>query len=131
MLFPQVLGAFVHGFFATRTPNSQNHSYVHYSLSKFTGEWFTNHSNHIHRFTPITRIVATKINNFYSDNSHASLNHAAILVAAQSPRQRGGAGRDAEEAIPDYQGPRSYYVNNSQGNDLCNCICDLAAKMIL
>ena len=34
--------------------------YVHYSLSKFTGEWFTNRSNHIHRFTPITRIVATK-----------------------------------------------------------------------
>ena len=42
-------------------PNSHNHSNVHYSLSKFTGEWFTNHSNHIHRFTPITRIVATKV----------------------------------------------------------------------
>ena len=27
---------------------------------KFTGERFTNHSNHIHRFIPITRIVATK-----------------------------------------------------------------------
>ena len=26
----------------------------------FTGEWFTNHSTHIHRFTPIIRIVATK-----------------------------------------------------------------------
>ena len=32
------------GFFTTRTLNSQNHSYVHYSLSRFTGEWFTNHS---------------------------------------------------------------------------------------
>ena len=31
-----------------------------YSLSEFTGEWFTNRSNHIHIFTPITRIVATK-----------------------------------------------------------------------
>ena len=46
--------------------NSHNHSYVRYSLFRFTGEWFTNHSNHIHRFTPITRItpitgiVATK-----------------------------------------------------------------------
>ena len=46
---------------ATRTPNSHNHSYVHYSLSKFTGEWFTNHANRIHIFTPITRIVATKV----------------------------------------------------------------------
>ena len=46
--------------FAMRTPNSHNHSYVHYSLSKFTGEWFANHSNHIHIFTPITRVVATK-----------------------------------------------------------------------
>ena len=43
------------------TPNSQNHSYVHYSLSKFTGEWFTNHPNHIHTFTPITRIGAAKV----------------------------------------------------------------------
>ena len=25
------------------------------------GEWFTNRSNHIHMFTPITRIVATKV----------------------------------------------------------------------
>ena len=53
-------------FAATRTPNSHNHSYLHYSLCKFTGEWFhgrkrlTNHSDHIHIFTPITRIVATK-----------------------------------------------------------------------
>ena len=31
------------------------------SLSKFTGEWFTNHSDHIHIFTPITRRVATKV----------------------------------------------------------------------
>ena len=53
--------SFMRFFSATRTPNSQNHSYVHYSLSKFTGEWFTNHSNHIHRFTPITRKVATKV----------------------------------------------------------------------
>ena len=48
-------------FSAMRTPTSQNHSYVHNSLSKFTGEWFTNHSNHIHIFTPNTRIVATKV----------------------------------------------------------------------
>ena len=27
--------------FATRTPNSQDRSYVDYSLSKFTSEWFT------------------------------------------------------------------------------------------
>ena len=47
---------------ATTTLNSQNHSYVHYSLSEFTGEWFTKiTSNHIHIFTPITRIVATKV----------------------------------------------------------------------
>ena len=33
MLFPQVWGAFIHGFFsATRAPNSHNRSYVHYSL---------------------------------------------------------------------------------------------------
>ena len=31
---------------------------VHYLNSRAT--WFTNHSNHIHIFTPITRIVATK-----------------------------------------------------------------------
>ena len=47
-------------FSATTLPNSHNHSYVRHSLSKFTSEWFTNHSNHIHRFTPITRVVATK-----------------------------------------------------------------------
>ena len=35
-------------------------AYVHDSLSKFTGKWLTNHSNHICRFTSITRIVATK-----------------------------------------------------------------------
>ena len=52
-------------FSATRTPNSHNHSYLHYSLCKFTGEWFTNHSNHIHRFTPITRIVATDVASFF------------------------------------------------------------------
>ena len=39
----------------------RNHSYVRYSQSKFTGEWFTNRSNHIQIMTPITRIVATKI----------------------------------------------------------------------
>ena len=48
------------GFSSKRTPNSRNHSCVHYSLSEFRGEWFTNHSNHIHTFTPIKRIVATK-----------------------------------------------------------------------
>ena len=33
-LFPQVFWAFIHGFFsATGTPNSHNHSYVHYSLN--------------------------------------------------------------------------------------------------
>ena len=26
-----------------------------YSLSKSTGEWFTNHSNHIHKIIPITQ----------------------------------------------------------------------------
>ena len=31
---------------------------IHYL--DFTGEWFINHSNHIHIFTPITRIVVTK-----------------------------------------------------------------------
>ena len=59
--FRRFLGVHSRVLFATRTPNSQNHSYVHYSLSEFTGEWFTNHSNHIHIFTPITRIVATKV----------------------------------------------------------------------
>ena len=62
MLFPQVFFCVQSRFLsATRTPNSQNHSYVHYSLSKFTGEWFTNDSNHIHIFTPITRIVANSV----------------------------------------------------------------------
>ena len=43
--------AFIRGFLsATGTPNSQNRSYVHYSLPKFTGEWFTNRSNHIRIF---------------------------------------------------------------------------------
>ena len=60
--FRSLFGRSFTGFFsATRTPNPHNHSHVHYSLSKFTGEWFTSHSNHIHRFTPITRIVATKV----------------------------------------------------------------------
>ena len=61
VLFPQVFLAFIYGLFsATRTPNSQSRSYVHSSLS-IRGEWSTNHSNHIHIFTPITRIVATKL----------------------------------------------------------------------
>ena len=59
---------------ATRTPNSHNHSYVKYSLPKFTGEWFTNHSNHILIFTPITRIVATKLQGFCSRNESRDLN---------------------------------------------------------
>ena len=35
------------------------HSPVHDSQSKFTGEWFTSHSNHIHRFsrTPFPEIT--------------------------------------------------------------------------
>ena len=40
VLFPQVFLAFIRRVFpATRTPNSQHRSHVHYSLSKFTGEW--------------------------------------------------------------------------------------------
>ena len=61
--FRTLLGRSFTVFFATRTPNSQNHSYVHYSLSKFTGEWFTNHSNHIHIFTSITLVATTFWNN--------------------------------------------------------------------
>ena len=38
-----------------------NHANDHYWLSSVHSEWFTNHSNHIHTFTPITRIVATKL----------------------------------------------------------------------
>ena len=56
MLFLQVFWAFIHGFFFLQ----RERSYVHYSPAKFTGEWFTNHSNHIRIFTPITRKVATK-----------------------------------------------------------------------
>ena len=37
------------------------HANDHYSLSSVHSEWFTNHSNHIHIFTPNTRIVATKL----------------------------------------------------------------------
>ena len=37
-----------------------NHANDHYSLSSVHSEWLTNRSNHIHAFTPITRIVATK-----------------------------------------------------------------------
>ena len=48
-----------------RTPNSQNHSYVHYSLSKFTGEWFTHHSIRINIFTPITRIVVITLKSVF------------------------------------------------------------------
>ena len=42
--------------------NLDTTSMSHFSLSKFTekrGAWFTNRSNHIHIFTPITGIVAT------------------------------------------------------------------------
>ena len=38
------LGVHSRVLFAMRAPNSHNHSYVHYSLSKFTEKWFTNHS---------------------------------------------------------------------------------------
>ena len=37
-----------------------NHASDHYSLSSVHSKWFTNHCNHIHTFTPITRVVATK-----------------------------------------------------------------------
>ena len=30
-----------------------------------------------------------------------------------------------------YHGPRNYYLNNSQGNNSCNCNCNLAAKIII
>ena len=30
-----------------------------------------------------------------------------------------------------YHDPRNYYVNNSQGNNSLNCVCNLAAKIIL
>ena len=62
---------------ALRTPNSQNHSYLHYSLSKFMGE-----RNHIHILTPITRIVATKFE--ISDASQADL--SAHALPYQPPR---------------------------------------------
>ena len=65
-------------FFATQTPNSQNHSYVHYSLSKFTGEWFTNRSNHIHVFTPITRTMATKLK--YKEGDRTSQDSHLVVV---------------------------------------------------
>ena len=59
---PQVFfGVPSRAFSAMRTSNSQNYSYVHYSLSKSTGKWFTNHANQIHIFTPITLIVATQV----------------------------------------------------------------------
>ena len=55
MLFPKAMRpSFTFLFSATRTPNSHNHSYLHSSLSKFTGKRFTIHSNLIHIFTPIT-----------------------------------------------------------------------------
>ena len=62
-------------FSATRTPDSRNHSYLLYSLCQFTGEWFTNHSNHIHIFTPIARIVATKLTTLIHDIRYAKTNH--------------------------------------------------------
>ena len=30
-----------------------------------------------------------------------------------------------------YHGPRNFHVNNSQGNNSCNCNCNLAAQIIL
>ena len=94
MLFPQVFGAFIHGFFsATRTPNSQNHSYLHYSLSKFMGEWFTNHSNHIHIFTPITRIVATKfLHEKFNAGLKASFSIHKCSIPSPNFRSQRGAG---------------------------------------
>ena len=59
--FCRLLGFHSRFLSATRTPNSHNHFYVDYSPSKLTGERFTNHSDHIHIFTPITRIVVTKV----------------------------------------------------------------------
>ena len=37
-----------------------HHAKVRYSLSSVHSEWFTNHPNHIHTFSRITRMVATK-----------------------------------------------------------------------
>ena len=51
----------VHSRFLSATRTLNSHSYFHYSLSQFTGEWFTNHSNHTHIFTPISRTVVTKV----------------------------------------------------------------------
>ena len=56
--FRKFLGELHSRFPAARTLNSHNHSYLHWSLCKFTGERFTNHSNHVHILTPITQIVA-------------------------------------------------------------------------
>ena len=57
MLFPQVFWAFIHGF--SRNKNAEFIESLSCSLvtiSKFTCEWFTNHSNyHIHIFPLITR----------------------------------------------------------------------------
>ena len=69
---------------ATRTPNLQNHSYVHYSLSKFTGEWFTNHSNQIHIFTPITRMMATTICHYYGINSFFNFRDIEITYGTRN-----------------------------------------------
>ena len=57
----QDFAVFIHAILPPRQGRSHRISYVHHSLCKFTGEWFTVHSNHIHRLTPITRAVATKI----------------------------------------------------------------------
>ena len=45
-----------------------HHANYHYSLSSVHSEWFTNHSNNIHTFTPITRIVATKFQKLIPGN---------------------------------------------------------------
>ena len=86
--FRRFLGVHSRVLFATRTPNSHNHSYVHYSLSKFTGEWFTNHSNHIHRFTPITRIVATKDLSVGKRHSRTSYQYQVPLKLYLGPQKK-------------------------------------------
>ena len=57
-------------------------------------------------------------------------------------RQKAVAVRNSFQEIPNkgpgrikntteyYHGPRNYDVNNSQGNNSCNCNCNLAAKKI-
>ena len=70
MLFPQVFQAFIHGFFLQQERRIHTITLMHYSLSKFTGEWFANHSNPIHICTPITRIVTTKLARLFLKSSY-------------------------------------------------------------